>query len=173
MLDLDVDAVRFPDGSTGELEVIRHSGAAAVVALADPPEERDPRVVLLWQYRYAAAGRIYEVPAGRLDAGESPEACARRELREETGYEARAWRRLTAIYTTPGFTDERIHLFLAHDLERGEAADEPDEFIEVRLVPWSRAMAMIREGEVVDGKTVAALLFVAAFILDGARRIAC
>lgn len=164
VIDLDIDRVRFPDGSTGELEIIRHSGAAAVVALLDAPEAPDPRVVLLRQYRYAAGGPIYEVPAGRLEPGESPEACARRELEEEAGYVARSWRRLATIYTTPGFTDERIHLFLAHDLEAREPAGEADEFIEVEPVPWSVAMGWIREGRLVDAKTLVALLYVARFL---------
>ncbi|MGH7545819.1 MAG: NUDIX hydrolase, partial [Gemmatimonadota bacterium] len=146
VIDLDVDRVRFPDGSTGELEVIRHSGAAAVVALTEPPDAANPRVVLLRQYRYAAGGAILEIPAGRLEPGESAEACARRELLEEAGYVAGSWRTLTTIYTTPGFTDERIHLFLAHDLEAREPAGEADEFIEVRVVPWSEAMQAIRDG---------------------------
>lgn len=164
VVQLDVDRVRFPDGSTGELEVIRHSGAAAVVALADPPDAADPRVVLLSQYRYAAGGEILEIPAGRLEPGERPDACARRELLEETGYEARSWRRLTALYTTPGFTDERIHLFLAHDLVAHEPAGEADEFIEVRVVPWSQAMEQIRDGQLVDAKSICALLYVARFL---------
>lgn len=121
-------------------------------------------MVLIWQYRHAAGGRICEVPAGRLDPGESPEACARRELREETGFVARSWERLTTIYTTPGFTDERIHLFLAYDLERRPSAAERDEFIEVRLVPWSQAISMIRDGDVVDAKTIVGLLYVARFL---------
>lgn len=164
VVDLDVERVRFPDGSTGELEVIRHSGAAAVVALADPPDAADPRVVLLRQYRYAVGGTILEIPAGRLERGESPEECARRELLEETGYAARSWRRLTTIYTTPGFTDERIHLFWAHDLEAHEPAGDADEFIEVRLVPWSEAMEKIGDGQLADAKSMAALLYVARFL---------
>lgn len=135
-----------------------------MVAFADPPGGADPRVVLIWQYRHAADGRLYEIPAGRLDSGESPEACARRELREETGYVARSWRPLTTIYTTPGFTDERIHVFLAHDLERRAPAEERDEFIEVRLVPFSHAVSLIRDGQLVDGKTIVALLYVAQFL---------
>ncbi len=164
VVDLDVDTVRFPDGSTGDLEILRHSGAAAVVAVADAPEAEDPRLVLLRQFRYAAGGYIYEIPAGRLDPGEPPERCARRELQEETGYVARSWRALTTIYTTPGFTDERIHLFLAHDLGRGAGAAEPDEFLEVHRTPLSGVLRMIRDGELVDAKSIVAILYVAEFL---------
>ncbi|PYP66452.1 MAG: ADP-ribose pyrophosphatase, partial [Gemmatimonadetes bacterium] len=107
---LDVDTVRFPDGSTGELEMIRHPGAAAIVPCASDPHGGDPAVLMLRQFRYAAGGALWEIPAGTLAPGESPEACARRELLEEAGVTAERLERLTSIYTTPGFTDEVIHL---------------------------------------------------------------
>src|SRR5881397_2545558 len=113
---LDVDTVRFPDGSTGELELIRHPGAAAVVPCASDPQHGDPTILLIKQFRYAAGGTLWEVPAGTLAPGEDPEACARRELAEEAGVTAMALRRLTSVWTTPGFTDEMIHLYLATGL---------------------------------------------------------
>ena len=103
------------------------------------------------------------MPAGRLDAGESPEECAQRELEEETGMRAGRLERLTTIYTTPGFTDERIHLFLATDLTTGAADREVDEFMEVAMLPWSEVGRMIRRGEVTDGKTLSGLMFVQSF----------
>lgn len=157
--------MRFPDGSEGELEIIRHSGAAAVVPLASAPAGADPVVLMLRQYRYAAGGPLWEIPAGRLDPGEAPEACARRELREEAGIEAGRLERLTTIWTTPGFTDEAIHLFLATDLKAVEHAREPDEFIEVVPRPLSMVLAGIRDGDIRDGKTVSAILYMAGFIL--------
>jgi len=157
VVSLDVDEVRFPNGSTGELEMIRHSGASAVVPLLDSANA-DPDVVLIRQYRYAADGYLYEIPAGRLDPDESPEKCAERELREETGYSAGRLRQLTTIYTTPGFTDERIHLFVAEDLTNGVATPEADEFMEIHQVPLSQAVAMIHAGEIVDAKTAIGLL---------------
>lgn len=156
IISVDVDTVRFPDGSVGELEMVRHSGASAVVPILKGG--RDPRVLLIKQYRYAANGNVYEIPAGRLDNGESPETCAARELREETGYTAKRLRRLTTIYTTPGFTDERIHLFLAEGLSEGPSERERDEFLELYPVVLSEAVGMIRSGQIVDGKTVIALL---------------
>jgi ADP-ribose pyrophosphatase len=140
--------------------MIRHPGASAVVPCLDDPADPDPRVVLIRQFRHAADGFIWEVPAGRLDPGESPEACARRELEEETGMRAQAIQRLTTIYTTPGFTDERIHLFLARGLEPGEHRRERDEFMELHTLRWSAVLGMIREGEIQDAKTLTSLLFV-------------
>src|SRR2546422_10612153 len=117
---LDVDTVRFPDGSTGELELIRHPGAAAVVPCLTDPQGSDPTILMIKQYRYAAGGPLWEIPAGTLDSGEAPEACARRELLEETGATAERLEPLSAILTTPGFTNEVIHLFMASGLGRSE-----------------------------------------------------
>lgn len=162
VLDLDVDTVRFPDGSVGELEMIRHSGASAVVPLF-PDAAAGPEVLLLRQFRHAADGPIWEVPAGRLEPGESPEDCARRELAEEAGFRAGRLDRLTTIFTTPGFTDERIHLFVARDLVATEHHREVDEFIETHRMPLERALEMVRSGEVSDGKTAISLLFFSQF----------
>ena len=163
IVNLDLDSVRYPDDSIGQLEMLRHPGAAAVVPFLDPPGSADPRSVLIRQFRHAADGYIWEVPAGRLDAGESPESCAERELEEETGMRARRLERLTTIYTTPGFTDERIHLFLADGLEPGAEHREADEFMELHTLRWSRVLEMIDRGEIVDGKTLVSLLFVQTF----------
>jgi ADP-ribose pyrophosphatase len=156
VISVDLDEVRFPDGTTGELEMVRHSGASAVVPLLD--SEKTPQVVLVRQYRYAANGYIYEVPAGRLAPGETPESCASRELKEETGYSAAVFRKLTTIYTTPGFTDERIHIFVAEQLTPGKSAHEPDEFLELHPVSLSEAVEMVKTGKIVDAKTCIALL---------------
>jgi ADP-ribose pyrophosphatase len=163
IINLDIDTVRFPNGSVGELEMIRHPGASAVVPFLSDPTGEDPQVLLIRQYRYAAEQYLYEVPAGRLDAGEAPEECARRELREETGCGAERVEHLITIYTTPGFTDERIHVFMAVGLTRGENAREADEFIEVETMPLSRALSLVERGEVQDAKTALALLYAAGF----------
>jgi ADP-ribose diphosphatase len=165
ILNLDIDTVRFPDGSEGDLEIIRHPGAAAVVPLASSPAGSDPVVLMIRQFRYAAGGPLWEIPAGRLEAGETPEACAQRELREESGLTAGRLERLTTIWTTPGFTDEAIHLFLATELVNVPSAREPDEFIEVVPRPLSEVLLGIRDGEIRDGKTIAAILYMAGFKL--------
>lgn len=163
VLNLDIDRVRFPDGSEGELEIIRHSGASAVVPFLSDPAGGDPQLLLLRQYRYAAGGYLYEIPAGRLDPGESPEVCARRELAEETGCTAESVEPLFTIFTTPGFTDERIHLFMATGLTEGVTRCETDEFIDVEVIPLSRVLEMIGRGEITDAKTVTGLLYAAGY----------
>ena len=162
---VDIDTVKAPDGSLMKLEMVRHSGAAAIVPLVSDPASRDPSVLLIKQYRHAAGGTIWEIPAGVLEPGEAPLDCARRELLEEVGATAQHFDHLTTLYTTPGFTDERIHLFLATGIGVGETQHEPDEFIEVEARPISRVLEMIRNGEIVDGKSIAALLFTAGFRL--------
>jgi ADP-ribose diphosphatase len=163
IIAVDTDTVRFPDGSTGELDMIRHPGASAVVPFLSDLEGDDPQLLLIKQYRYAAEQYLYEVPAGRLEPGEDPRDCAIRELREEAGCTAKTMELLTTIYTTPGFTDERIHLYMATGLERGDTAHEADEFMTVETVTLSQALRLIEEGTISDGKTVVAILFAAGY----------
>lgn len=165
VVSLDVDTVRFPDGSSGELETLRHPGAAAVLPFASDPRGADPTLLLIEQYRYATGGPLLEIPAGRLAPGEDPAACARRELREEVGVTAGQLERLSTIWTTPGFTDERIHLFWAADLTPGTPEHEPDEFITVVPHPLSQALTLVRDGRICDAKTVVAILYMAGFTL--------
>lgn len=162
VISLDVDEVRFPDGSIGSLEMIRHPGASAVVPLLNA-EAADPLVLLIRQYRYAAGGYLYEIPAGRLDAGESPIECAHRELAEETGYRATRVQHLFTMFTTPGFTDEKIHLFVASGLEAGQSHREADEFMELVPTQMSAALSMIQQGLIQDAKTALALMYAASF----------
>lgn len=164
VVHVDVDTVRFPDGSTGDMELFRHSGASAVVPVLSP-DAADPEILLIRQYRYAADGPIWEIPAGRLDPGEEPEACARRELIEETGATAERFEPLTTIFPTPGFCDERIHLFAAFGItvDPARTRRERDEFLEVVARPLSTVLGMIRDGEIVDGKTICAVLYFAGF----------
>lgn len=166
VINLDIEPVRFPDGTMGSLEMVRHPGASAVLpVLSDPSRDRDPEILLVRQFRHAANDFIYEVPAGRLDENESPEHCAERELREETGYTAARLDPLTSFYTTPGFTDELIHAFLASDLTKGATSHEHDEFITVETFRLSAALGMIGAGQIVDGKTIITLLFAATYRL--------
>ncbi len=163
IVSLDVDTVRFPDGSEGELEMVRHPGASAVVPFLSDPAGEDPQLLLIRQYRYAAGGYMYEIPAGRLDPGEAPEVCAARELREETGCSAERLEHLYTFFTTPGFTDEKIHIFMATGLERGEVEQEADEFMESVTMPLSEALGKIERGEIQDGKTTVGILYAAGF----------
>lgn len=165
IVHLSIDTARFPDGSSGELELVRHSGAAAIVPILGDPEDPDPEILLLRQFRYAAGGDIYEIPAGRPDAeGEPWEDVAHRELEEETGYTAARLRPLTTIYTTPGFTDERIHIFLATGLAAGNRSLDEDEFVQVVPMTLSRVLDAIENGRIVDAKSLCGLLFYAALV---------
>jgi ADP-ribose pyrophosphatase len=163
VVNLDRDTVRFPDGSTGQLEMVRHPGASVVVPLLDEPRGPDPRVLMIRQFRHAANDFIWEIPAGRLDPGETPSTCAQRELEEETGMSADVLARLTTIYTTPGFTDEKIHIFLATGLKQGKHRREKDEFMEVHTKRWSEIMTMTRTGEIKDAKTLVGVMYVECF----------
>lgn len=163
VINLDVDTVQFPDGSKGELEMVRHPGASAILPFLTDPSGDDPQVLLIRQYRYAAEEVLYEVPAGRLEPGEDPADCAARELREETGCSAESIEHLYTTYTTPGFTDEKIHVFMATGLTRGETGHETDEFIELETLTLSRALELVRSGEIKDAKTALAILFAAGF----------
>jgi ADP-ribose pyrophosphatase len=165
VVDLSVDTVRFPDGSTGELELIRHSGASAVLPVLSAMDAADPQVVLIRQYRYATGRYLLEVPAGRpAYPGEPWDECARRELEEETGLRCGTLQPLGAIWTTPGFTDERIHLFVASDLQPGTVKRDADEFMELVKIPLSEALKLVRDGEIQDAKTVCTLLYAAGFV---------
>jgi len=164
ILDVREDTVRFPNGSECILEIVRHRGAAAVLPLYGPEDcepGTGPDVVLLRQYRYAAGGTLWEAPAGKLDEGEAPEACAFRELEEEAGIKAGRLIPLTTLLTTPGFSDERVYLFLATGLEDGRQALEEHEVIECHRMPLARAVELVLSGDIVDGKTVSLLLMAA------------
>lgn len=153
LLQVTVDTVRLPNGQQTDLEILRHPGAAAVV-----PVDRAGNVLMVRQYRYATGGYILEVPAGKLDAGDTPLSCAQRELGEEVGMEAEQIIPMGWIWTTPGFTDERIWLFAATGLRSTQQALEPDEVLTVESVPREDAIRMAREGELTDAKSVCALL---------------
>lgn len=158
VVSLDIDTVEFPNGNTGELEMLRHPGAAAVVPFLDDAATDDPRILLIRQFRHATDGWLWEIPAGRREAGEEPMVTAHRELSEETGYTAKRIEPITWIWTTPGFTDEVIHLFSAHDLTPGTTSHEGDEVLELHALKLSEVRAMIRKREIVDAKTLVAIL---------------
>jgi ADP-ribose pyrophosphatase len=150
------ERVTLPNGHTTELDIVHHPGAAAVVPFAAPDE-----VLLIRQFRHATGGHIVEVPAGKLDPGEAPETCAARELEEEAGQRAGRLEPLGWIWTTPGFTDERIFLFAAFDLTPVSQQHDADEVIEVLRVAFGEALARVWRGEINDGKSALALLHAA------------
>ena len=155
-LRVNTELARLPDGREVELDIVRHPGAAAVVPFVTPDE-----VVLIRQHRYAAGGMLLEVPAGKLDAGEAPERCALRELEEEAGFRAGRLERLGWIFTTPGFTDERIFLFAAFDLEPVPLRPDDDELIEPVRVTLREALELVWRGELTDAKSALALIHAA------------
>jgi ADP-ribose pyrophosphatase len=162
VVTLNVDTVVLPNGVTVDLEVVRHPGAAAIV-----PLKEDGTVVLIRQFRHAAGGFIYEIPAGKLSPGEEPMACATRELEEEIGYRAISLELLSSIFTAPGFTDEVIHVYKATGLTKGRQQLDRDEVLEVVEMPLPEAIGMIRTGGIRDAKTIVGLQTV---YIGGKRR---
>jgi ADP-ribose pyrophosphatase len=152
VVTLNVDTVQLPNGVTIDLETIRHPGAAAVVPMKD-----DGTVVLIRQFRHAAGGFIYEIPAGKLSPGEDPLHCAARELEEEVGYRAASFELLSSIFTAPGFADEVIHVYKATGLIQGRQHLDHDEVLEIVEMPLSAAMERIVDGTIRDGKTIVGL----------------
>ena len=152
VVTLDIDTVTLPNGATIELEMIHHPGAAAVV-----PMKEDGTVILIRQYRHAAGGYIYEIPAGKLHPGEDPKLCAARELQEEIGYRADSLELLTSVLTTPGFTDEVIHIYKGTGLTKGKQDLDHDEVIEIVELPLEKALAQIIDGTIRDAKTIVGL----------------
>lgn len=144
-----VDDVRLPDGREARWERVIHPGAVGMVPLLS-----DGTIVLVRQYRHAVGKVLLEIPAGKLEEGEPPEACARRELAEEVGYRAGEMVKLAEFYNSPGYSDEYFHLFLARELEEGQAEAEPDEFFQVETMHLEEAFDLISSGEVRDAKTV-------------------
>lgn len=151
------DTVEEPGGIRARRDVVRHSGSVVVMAVEETGPE--PRVLLARQYRHAAGGYLWELPAGRIDAGEAALAAAQRELREETGYRARRWKRALFYYASPGFLDETMAVYLASGLAAGEAEPEEDERIAIRFFPLSGLVRKILRGELRDGKTIAGVLW--------------
>jgi ADP-ribose pyrophosphatase len=162
IVKLSVDRVRLPNGNVAELEMIRHQGAAAAV-----PLDADGRVLLVRQYRHAAGGWLLEIPAGKLDPGESPETCAAREVEEETGFRPARLIPMGWIFTTPGFTDEKIWLYVAMGLSVARQDLEDDEVLSVERLPLDRAVELAASGEMRDAKSVCALLRVSRLVGAG------
>lgn len=147
------DEVELPSGKTTTRDTVDHPGAVAIVPILD-----DGRILLVRQYRYAAGKELLEIPAGTLEQGEAPDTCARRELKEETGYTAGSMRKVLAMYMAPGYSNEVIHLYLATDLKAGEQKVENDEAITIEPYGPDELLAMMEKNTIEDAKTIAGVL---------------
>jgi ADP-ribose pyrophosphatase len=163
------DRLIEPGGKEGERDVVRHNGSAVILAVDNSKSKKDPWIVMERQYRHAANRFLWEVPAGKLDAGEDALAGAKRELEEETGYRAKKWTELVEYYASPGFLGESMKVFVAEGLVAGDARPEEDELIELRLVKLSELLTTIEKGGIMDGKTLSSVLLYAR-LLEKKRR---
>ena len=153
IIEVDVLKVSQPDGREATREIVRHSGGAAVVPISDKGE-----VYLVRQYRKPVEIELLEIPAGKLDKGEEPLECAKRELKEETGLEAKKMRHLIDLYCAPGYSSEKVYIYVATELIEGEACADEGEFISTEKIPIHELVKMIINNEITDAKTVAGIL---------------
>lgn len=154
--------VTLENGTTVDLEVVRHPGAAAIV-----PFITTDKLIMLKQYRHAIGHHIWEIPAGTLDPNEDPLECAKRELIEETGYSGSQWKKLGQITPVPGYSDERIHIFVATDLTPAAQNLDADEVLDVHEVPFEKAVEMIEKGQIQDSKTISGLYYASLWLNKG------
>lgn len=149
-----VDEVTLANGHISTREMVLHPGAVGIVAVT-----KEKEIILVKQYRYPIQSVLYEIPAGKLEKGEDPFDSAQRELEEETGYHAEKWEKIGSFYTAPGFSNEYMHLYLATELVKKEAHPDPDEIIKYERIPFIKVLQMLDKGEIIDGKTVIAVLW--------------
>ena len=161
IISVQVDTVELPDGKTATREIVKHPGAAAVLAI------RDDRLIVVEQYRKPLGRTLIEIPAGKLEPGEDPMETARRELEEETGWRAGRLEPLGSFYTSPGFADEKLYLYAAFDLSRGTRKPDEDEHLNVDAITLEQAERYIREGRIGDAKTIIAVQAWRMFRLTG------
>jgi len=159
ILNLRVDQVTLENGKTTKREIIEHRGAAAIVPLT---QDRD--VIIVRQYRYAITTNLLEIPAGTMEPGEKPEQCATRELEEETGYRCNEIEKILEFFPVPGYSTEKIHVYLARGLVDSKMHTEEDEKIELEILPFHRALEKVRSGEIQDAKSICALYRAAELI---------
>lgn len=153
IIKVKVDKVVMPDGKEAQRELVKHPGGVGIVAITENDE-----IILVKQYRKPLDKAIYEIPAGKLDAGEHHRVCGVRELEEETGLSAKVFDYMGFIYPSPGFTDEVTHVYLAKELTQGETHPDEDEFLDVEKVPFEKALKMVLDGEINDAKSVFGIL---------------
>jgi ADP-ribose pyrophosphatase len=164
VFSVTTDEVEEPGGVRARRDVIRHSGSIVVLAVDDSGNANrttEPQILLERQYRHAAKSMMWELPAGRIDDGETALTAAKRELLEETGYAARQWKRILHFYVSPGFLDETMTIYLARGLQAGKAQPEPDERIAVKFFALSEAKRMALHGRIRDAKTICGILWLA------------
>lgn len=154
IINVERDKVRLPNGNESEREVVRHPGAAAIVPMLD-----EQTILLEWQYRYPLGRHIWEIPAGKIDAGENALTAAKRELLEETGYCANTWTPLAKVASAVGFCDEVLSVFIARELRYEGHRGEADEFVHVVKTPLTQALQMLANGDITDAKTIISLLW--------------
>jgi ADP-ribose pyrophosphatase len=167
VFNLILDEVEYPSGNRGIREVAEHPGGSVILPLFD-----DGSVLLVRQFRYPVKKELYELPAGKLDPGESPDLCAARELEEETGFIAASIKKLTAIYTTPGFCSEQLHIYVATGLKkspRGQKLEEGEMDLKLKQLPFEQVVKMIEQGEIVDSKTICGILLVDRTLRTGGK----
>jgi ADP-ribose pyrophosphatase len=152
------EEIREPNGKELKREIIRHNGSVVILAVDDSKSKKDPLILIERQFRHAAGQYLYEVPAGKMDAGEKRLAAAKRELIEETGYRAKKWSKLVRYFASPGFLGEWMQVFLAEGLVAGKAQPEEDESLELQFVPLSELLRLIDAGEIRDGKTLVSVM---------------
>lgn len=152
IIDVWVDQVQLPDGREGSREIVKHEGAVGILAM-----DEENNVWMVRQYRKPVERVLLEIPAGTLYHQEDPLECARRELREETGFSAKKWDKILSYFSAPGFCNEALHLFIATDLVAGETSLDGDEFLEAVKVPLPQAYELIFQGQIVDGKSIIAI----------------
>lgn len=163
------DELREPTGKKVTRDIIRHNGSVVILALEKSKSKKDPLVLIERQFRHAAQQYLYEVPAGTIDPGEDHLEAAKRELLEETGYQARKWTELLQYFASPGFLGEWMQIFLAEDLTPGPASPEEDESLELQFIPLSELLRLIGAGKIRDGKTIISASFYALYLRRGSK----
>jgi ADP-ribose pyrophosphatase len=167
VFDVHTDTVEEPNGLILKRDVIHHSGSVVILAIDESKSKKDPEIIIERQYRHSVGEFLLELPAGRIEPGESPLAAAKREMIEETGYRAKKWKMLTKYYASPGFLGEWMQVYLAREIREGIAQPEADEQIEIHRIRLSEAMTMVRSNKIHDGKTLIGLSLLAAALREG------